>query len=404
MPNRRPGSNPGFGTRFVGPPASVGFSIFLPGVVSPDRERALYVMPGQLWPKCYDCPNNTWTVSLRTQALTWGIICAGVKQCPDAARGVMRRVQRTSGRLALKKIQGNTVMQRRDFFKYAGAGLAFSTGLLAADSVKATSRLAVCRNGSPADLVRKAVDALGGMSKFVQKGQTVLLKPNIGWDRSPQQAANTHPEAVAQVVKMCLDAGAQRVRVLDRTCHEPRRCYEHSGIEKAATAAGAQVRHIVDSRFQEVAIPQGELLKSCQLYQEVLDADVFINMPIAKDHAISRVTLGFKNIMGLLGGDRGNLHNKFMTKIVDVNAAVKPTLTIIDAWRVLLHNGPSGGNLADVVEKQTVIASTDRVAADAFGMTLFDIDPMQVEFLRLAYKRGMGELDLKLVHILEVNG
>ncbi len=295
-------------------------------------------------------------------------------------------------------------MQRRDFFKYAGAGLALSTGLLAADSVKATSRIAVCRNGQPADLVRKAIDSLGGMSQFVKKGQTVLLKPNIGWDRSPEQAANTNPEALAQVIKLCLAAGAKRVRVLDRTCHEARRCYEHSGIEKAAVAAGAQVRHIVDSRFTDVAIPQGELIKSWKFYQDALEADVIINMPIAKDHGISRVTLGFKNIMGLLGGQRGALHNKFMTKIVDINMAIKPALTIIDAWRILVRNGPTGGNLADVVEKQTIIAGADRVAVDAYAMSLFDINPMQVEYLQTASKRGLGELDLKLVHVMEVNG
>jgi uncharacterized protein (DUF362 family) len=295
------------------------------------------------------------------------------------------------------------MMHRRDFLKSISAGLAVSAWSGNSYAVKPTSVLAVARNGSAADMVRKTVDALGGMSQFVKKGQSVLLKPNIGWDRLPEQAANTNPEAVAEVVKMCFEAGASRVRVLDRTCNQAQRCYARSGIEKLASAAGAEVRHIVDSRFQEVPIPQGELVKSWPLYRDVLESDVFINMPVAKDHSISRVTLGFKNIMGLMGGDRGAIHNKFMTKIVDINSAVKPALTIIDAYRVLEHNGPSGGNLADVAEKKTIIAGIDRVAVDSYAMSLFNVNPLEVEYLKSANRRGMGELDVKLVHVKEIN-
>jgi len=291
-------------------------------------------------------------------------------------------------------------MDRRRFLATLSVGLAASTRSW---SVAATSKLAVVRNGSPAEMVRKAVAALGGMSQFVKKGQTVLLKPNIGWDRLPEQAANTNPEAVAAVVALCLEAGASRVRVLDRTCNQAQRCYNRSGIEKAAKAAGAEVRYIIDSRFTEVNIPDGELLKSWLVYRDFLDADVLINMPVAKHHAISQYTLGFKNLMGLLGGDRGSLHNRFANKIVDINSVIKPALTIIDAYRVLLHNGPSGGNLADVVEKRVMVAGADRVAVDAYGMSLFDVAAGQVEYLQHAHRRGMGELDLRQVHIEEIN-
>ena len=262
--------------------------------------------------------------------------------------------------------------------------------------------LVVVKNGTPAEMVRKAVEALGGMSRFVKKGQTVLVKPNIGWDRLPEQAANTNPEEVAEVVKMCKEAGAKRVRVLDRTCNQPRRCYKRSGIEKAVKAVGGEVRHVVPSRFKEIRIPGGELLKSWPIYRDALEADVIINIPIAKDHSISRVTLGFKNLMGLLGGDRGALHNHFMTKIVDINLVIKPALTIIDAYRVLVRNGPSGGNLADVEEKRVVIAGTDRVAVDAYAVTLFDINPEDLEYLKIAEKRGLGHIDYTKVNMKEI--
>jgi len=298
------------------------------------------------------------------------------------------------------------ISRRQFIIKSAVAGAALASFSAFPDITSAAAsdtELAVVKNGTAAAMVRKAVEELGDMARFVKKGQKVLLKPNIGWDRLPEQAANTNPEAVAEVVKMCLEVGASRVRVLDRTCNQPQRCYTRSGIEKAAKEAGAEVRHIIESRFQTVQIPNGQIVKSWPFYKDVLESDVFINMPIAKDHSISRITLGFKNIMGVLGGDRGDLHNKFMTKIVDVNMAIKPSLTIIDAYRILLKNGPSGGNLADVAETKTIIAGTDRVAADAYAATLFDVDAKDIEYLKIAADRGLGVMDLAKVKMKEIS-
>ncbi len=298
-------------------------------------------------------------------------------------------------------------LTRRDFIKSSAcAGLVLSAAstvpgfAIAGDELP---ELVIVKNSSPADLVRRAVDELGGMGRFVKKDQTVLLKPNIGWDRNPEQAANTNPEAVAEVIKMCLAAGAKKVRVIDRTCNQAERCYKNSGIEDAAKEAGAEVRYIVDSRFKDVDIPDGKLLKSWPLYRDVLEYDVFINMPIAKVHGISKYTLGFKNMMGIMGGNRGSIHKEINTNLVDINTVVKPALTIIDAWRILVRNGPTGGNLADVEERKVMIAATDRVAADAYGVTLFGANPVDVPYLCDANERGMGNIDLAKVRMKEID-
>lgn len=259
------------------------------------------------------------------------------------------------------------------------------------------------RGPDVSSLVEEAFKALGGIEKFVTSGQTVLVKPNIGWDRPPETAANTNPEVVAGVVSMCKKAGAKRVIVLDRTCNNPMRCYNSSGIEAAARGAGATVRHIVEGRFRDTAIPGGQILKMWPIYKDALDADLFINLPVAKTHAVSGLTLGFKNIMGVLGGNRGEIHTDFETKIVDLFSAIRPALTIIDATRILVRNGPTGGNPADVEKRDTLIASADTVAADSYAATLFDIDRSRLEYLQIACDRGLGESDLSRITIKQIN-
>ncbi len=300
-------------------------------------------------------------------------------------------------------------MERREFLKIAGlAGLAL-TGVGKVDIATGTTQsvspvdLAVIQNSDPAAMVRKALDVLGGISRFVKKGQVVVVKPNIGWDRVPEQAATTNPEVVAEIVRLCLNAGAARVKVFDKTCNQARRCYQRSQIEKAASAAGAEVSHIYPQKFQKVAISQGQELKSWEFYRDALDADVFINVPIAKHHSLSRVTLGLKNIMGVIGENRGHIHNRFDVKIVDLNTVIKPQLTILDAVRVLMNNGPQGGNLNDVKEMNTIIAGVDPVAVDAYGATLFGLNPENLGFLQEAQRRKLGRLDLRKLKIEKVN-
>ncbi len=263
--------------------------------------------------------------------------------------------------------------------------------------------LAVVQNGNPAALVQKAFEMFGGISKFVKKGNVVVLKPNIGWDRVPEQAATTNPEVVAEIVRLCLKAGASKVKVFDRTCNQAKRCYLRSNIEKAASAAGADVSHIYDQKFQKVSIPNGKELKSWEFYRDALKADVFINIPIAKHHSLCRVTLGLKNMMGIIGGNRGKIHNHFDVKIVDLNTVIKPQITILDAVRVLMDNGPQGGNLNDVKEMNTIIAGVDPIAVDAYGAVLFGLNPEDLGFLREAQSRGLGKIELKNLKIEKVD-
>lgn len=297
-------------------------------------------------------------------------------------------------------------LTRRHFIRCSTVGAAailippaaFSSAL---DFRRPAPIVAIAKNSSPAQLIAKAVELLGGIHRFVSPGQSVLIKPNIGWDRLPEQAANTNPEAVAQMVKLCREAGAGRVRVLDRTCNQAVRCYRQSGIEAAALSAGAEVRFVIDSRFKQMPIPEGRVLKDWLLYKDALECDVLINMPIAKTHSISGVTLGMKNLMGLIGGNRGLIHPQFEEKIVDLNTVIRPCLTIVDGFRVLVRNGPTGGSLEDVEEKRTVIASTDIVAADANGAWLLGVDPVSIPYLQLACERGLGEINRSKMMIKE---
>jgi uncharacterized protein (DUF362 family) len=260
-------------------------------------------------------------------------------------------------------------------------------------------QLMVVKNGAPDEMVRKALSELGGMGRFVKNGDVVVVKPNMSWDRVPEQGATTNPEVVKEVVKLCLEAGAKKVKVFDWTLNEPRRCYKRTGIQKAAEEAGADVQFIMDRKFKSTSFPIGEAIKSWEIYEDVLDADRLINVPAAKHHSVPEagVSLGMKNLMGVIGGNRGQFHRNFAKKIIDLSTRIKPDLVILDAYRVLLRNGPSGGNLADVAVMKTLIAGADPVAVDSYGATLFNLQPEKIPFLIEAKQRGLGENNLKKV-------
>lgn len=248
----------------------------------------------------------------------------------------------------------------------------------------------------PYKLTVAAVGAAGGMGALVKKGQTVVIKPNIAWDRTPEQAGNTNPMVVAALVHMAIEAGAGKVKVLDRTCNEGKKTYRRSGIEKAATEAGAQVLHVTDDMFVSVNIPEARVLKEWLLCRDMLEADVLIDAPIVKHHGATGMTASLKNLMGAAGGERGLWHVATLDqRIADVYTALRPDLIVTDAFRILTDHGPQGGSLDDVKLLNTVAVSTDAVASDAYAAKLFGVAAADIKHIKYAHEMGLGEIDLR---------
>ncbi|MGB4704202.1 MAG: DUF362 domain-containing protein [Candidatus Saccharicenans sp.] len=289
-------------------------------------------------------------------------------------------------------------MERRDFLKnliIGGLALKFNPPTFSQTS---SPELAVVEGDSPRAITREALKMLGGMSRFVRRGDRVLIKPNIGWDRTPEMTACTNPEVVAALVEMALEAGAREVIVMDHTINQPQRCYTRSGIQEAARAAGARVLYTDEKRLKRMNI-KGEWLKEWEVFQDFVEVDRLINVPVAKVHSLSRVTLGLKNWLGAIGGNRNQLHQKIDQAVVDLGAFFKPALTVLDAYRVLFRNGPQGGRVSDTRLQKTVVAGIDPVAVDAYGATFFDLKPQDLTFLKLAQNRGLGIFELEKVKI-----
>ena len=254
-------------------------------------------------------------------------------------------------------------------------------------------KLTVVQGGEPRALVQRTLEDLGGMRRFVSRQDVVVLKPNIAWDRTPEQAANTNPEVVAEVVRQCWQAGAKRVIVTDCSCNEPRRCFQRSGIQAAARAEGAEVILPDPELYREVDLG-GVVLKSWPVFTPFLEADKVFNLPIAKHHGLVGVTLGMKNWYGILGGQRNRLHQQIHQSLADLASFMLPTVTLLDCYRILLRNGPTGGNLEDVAIKKTIVAGTDPVALDAYvAKAYWNLDPEHLPYLEMAAARGLGTVD-----------
>jgi uncharacterized protein (DUF362 family) len=307
-------------------------------------------------------------------------------------------------------------MDRREFLQQVAAwstGACLATPLFDVRSILAAEAkpnseplLAVAEGKDYEALVGQVLQPLGGMSAFVEKGARVVVKPNIGWNRTPEQAANTHPAVVKAVVQHCLDAGAKRVLVFDRTCEEKRHTYAKSGIQAAVDSLGESRAQCVfqdEKKFTPVQIKNAKSLAEFTFYQDALEdnCDCYINVPIAKHHVLAKLTIGLKNIMGVIGGNRGEIHKDIHQRVADLNLVVRPKLTIVDATRILLRNGPTGGNLKDVKVLDTLIASADIVAADAYATTLFGMKPEQLGSTVAAAKLGLGVMDLSKVKIVK---
>lgn len=253
------------------------------------------------------------------------------------------------------------------------------------------AQMAIAKGEDPAALARAAVDALGGMKRFVSRGDVVAIKPNIGWARVPAQAANTNPSMVAEVVRMCREAGAKKVVVSDVSLNDPQRCFDLSGVRIAAAKAGAEVMLPQERFFRERQLG-GEMLRRWPVYLPLTEVDKVINMPVLKHHNLCAATGAMKNWYGLLGGTRNQLHQNIHLSIADLATFMRPTLTVLDAYRVLFRNGPQGGSFRDVILKKQVIASVDQVAADAYGITLLGLKPEQVPYLPMAEERKIGTI------------
>ncbi|MHB8095568.1 MAG: DUF362 domain-containing protein [Candidatus Aminicenantales bacterium] len=290
-------------------------------------------------------------------------------------------------------------MNRREFMKdVAIGGLILKAGPGFLGAQPAAPDVAAITGESPAAITKAAVAALGGMKKFISRGDKVLIKPNIGWDRTPEMAACTNPDVVRTLVEMSLEAGAKEVVVMDNTTNQAKRCYVRSGIQDAAKQGGAKVLFTDDYRLKKVSL-KGEWLKDWEVFQDFLEADKIINAPIAKVHSLCRLTMSMKNWLGAIGGARNQLHQKLDEAIVDLEAFFKPTLTVLDAYRILVRNGPQGGRLSDTELVKTVIAGVDAVAVDTIGASFFGVKPEELLYLKLARERGLGTFDLEKLKI-----
>jgi uncharacterized protein (DUF362 family) len=302
-------------------------------------------------------------------------------------------------------------MDRRDFLKKsillgAAAGAAQSLGNFS--NLFATERnltpkgydLVAIKGGEPGAMFDRAIESFGGMKAFVKKGQTVVLKPNIGWDVSAERAGNTNPLLVKQIIKHCFNAGAKDVYVFDHTCDDWKRSYSDSGIESAVKDAGGKiVSGASEGYYHDVEVKAGSTLKNAKVHELILNSDVFINVPILKHHGSAGITIGMKNLMGIVW-DRGFWHQNGLHQcIADFASYRKPTLTIVDAYNVMKRNGPRGVSKEDVITMKSLLISRDIVAIDAAAAKLFGTEPEKVDHIRIANEMKLGVMDLNKLSI-----
>jgi uncharacterized protein (DUF362 family) len=304
-----------------------------------------------------------------------------------AGASALSRLRWDSGGIDVHRAEGTR--QVRDFRLKAGAGLELPEFVVAKNEP------------NPAILARRAVDALGGMKRFVSRGDVVVVKPNIGWDRMPIHAANTNPEVVATVVQMAFEAGAKRVVVTDASCNDPNRCFQRSGIWRSSYKLGADVIIPAEHRFRTMRL-NGDVLDEWPVYTPLVQADKVINVPVAKHHNLAKYTGAMKNWYGSLGGRRNRLHQNIDVSVADLATFMRPTLVVVDATRVLVRNGPQGGNVDDTREMNTVIATVDQVAADAYGTSLIGQKRENVAYLKMGHERGLGTMFWENLRVKEV--
>jgi uncharacterized protein (DUF362 family) len=301
----------------------------------------------------------------------------------------------------------NQMITRRKFLKTAAAGVAL--GFIGSPSfplAKEDYDLAVI-SGEPVAATRKALEAIGGISRFVKKGQQVVLKPNMSFARTPDFSATTHPLVVATVAQACLEAGAQQVLVLDHTLQRAELCLERTGIQDACkNIAGVHVLALQERKFfREIKIPQGKVLERVEVMKEIVDGQVLISIPVAKSHSATGVSLGLKGLMGVIW-DRESFHSQYNINqaIADLATVIKPQLTILDATRALASGGPGGPG--EVKKPNLIIAGIDPVAVDSYGVSIVswygqNFKGRQVEHLLVSHQRGLGKIDIDQLKVIK---
>jgi uncharacterized protein (DUF362 family) len=322
-------------------------------------------------------------------------------------REMLVRVGKAAGVLAGAAVLGRVAWDRGGFGLAAGQGARQTRDFRVAEPGRDYAELAIARAGDGQTgvtaeiLVKRALDALGGMRRFISRGDVVVVKPNIGWDRMPIHAANTNPDVVGAVIQQAFDAGAKKVIVADGSCNDPNRCFQRSGIWRKAYSLGAEVVLPAEHRFRTTRM-KGELLDEWPIFTTLIDADKVINVPVAKHHNLAKFTAGMKNWYGILGGRRNRLHQSIDVSIADLATFMRPSLVVIDAMRVLVRNGPQGGNIDDTKVMNTVIASVDQVAADAFACTLIGQHRDNLPYLKMGHERGIGTMFWENLRVKEV--
>lgn len=305
------------------------------------------------------------------------------------------------------------MMERRKFFKKSiGAGLAAGAAvsfggydkLWTSHPVPEAYDMVAIMGGKPEAMFDLGIQEIGGMGMFVKKGQKVMIKPNIGWDRTPEYAANTNPALVRRIIEHCFKAGAREVYVFDHTCDNWVNCYKNSGIEKVSKDAGAKVVPAnSESYYQEISIPGAKILKSAKVHQLLLETDVFINVPVLKNHESTRMTGCLKGMMGVVW-DRQFWHRNNLHQCIADYALYsrKPALNVIDCYNVMTKNGPQGVSKEDVANLQSQIITSDWVAGDAAAAKMLKLNPESIDYITLAHKLGIGNMNLESLNIKRI--
>ena len=303
---------------------------------------------------------------------------------------------RWSGRLAMGAAFAPLLLNGACSDKQADASTEGAAANTSDPSKPKEIKMCIAKDAGAIALTRAAVDGMGGMGRFVSEGDKVALVPNIAWARAPEFAANTNPEVVKALTEMCFEAGASQVEVFCHPCNTPKVTYEVSGIAEAADAAGAFLHFLSEADFQEMEIPGAVWSKKNKVAKALLNADVFINAPVAKHHGLSKLTLIQKNLMGIVY-HRGQMHKNIHPELVALQKAFPANLYVIDATRILLRGGPNGGDVKNVKEVKQVFAGIDPIAMEAYAATLFETDPASIGFIKLGAEAGLGTMDWQSV-------